>query len=79
MTVIENYLQILKPLYLLNVELQSNEMTIGNLIPLLLKITYILERTQTTIDGQKLCKLLVSEIKRRFEYELGSSYYRVSI
>lgn len=74
------YLKILKPLYKLNIKLQSNEATIGILIPELILMEHKLKKIKNlTISGEKLCNLLIDQIKERFEFELKSMFYRVKL
>ena len=76
---IEKYLVILKPLYILNIGFQSNRSTIADVIPSLLKLINSLEmmESKSTETPKRLCSLLISSIKERFDYELNSKYYQV--
>lgn len=75
--VIENYMNVLKPVYLCNVGFQSNNAKISNVIPSLLKLIYKLEKLKTSLQGKMLVTLLINEIKEKFNYELNSELYQV--
>ena len=78
MNIIEMYLKILTPIYLLNIRLQSNEATIGELIPSLIKVDHKLSNMAgLSQSGNLLSRHLRNEIKHRFDYELKSPIYRV--
>ena len=79
MNVINNYLIILKHPYLLNISLQRNTCTISEVIPSLLKVLHHLQviSEQTTHSGKDLCRLLIEQFKKRFEFELNSDIYKV--
>lgn len=55
--VIENYMNVLKPVYLCNVGFQSNNAKISNVIPSLLKLIYKLEKLKTSLQGKMLVTL----------------------
>jgi hypothetical protein len=37
------------------------------------------ESANITISGKRLCKLLIEEFERRFDYEFNSKIYRVTM
>ncbi len=76
------YYYILKLLYKLNISIQSNSATIGDLIPLLSTVLLSLEKFQKKfksiyVVGEQFCNLLIQELKNRFLYELNSNIYKV--
>jgi hypothetical protein len=75
------YLKILKPIYLLNIHLQRDNSSIGEIIPAILNIINKLEIIKLTpklsSSCNSLCELLREEIKTRFNYELNSEIYQV--
>jgi hypothetical protein len=70
------YLKILKPIYLLNIHLQRDNSSIGEVIPAILNIINKLEIIKLTpklsSSCNSLCELLREEIKTRFNYELNT-------
>ena len=80
-SIINTYLKILKPIYLLNVNLQRDNSSIGEIIPAVLNIINKLEDIQKvpniSTSCKNLCELLISEFKKRFNYELNSEIYQV--
>ena len=81
--IINTYLRILKPLYLLNINLQRDNSSIGEIIPVVLNILNKLENIKMTpimsTSCRNLCELLINELKRRFDYELNSEIYQVNL
>ncbi len=79
---IETYFFILQPAYNLNISFQSNNCSIGDVIPALLSCleTYQdMEMAEKTAYGKTLCNLLYNKIKERFDFELNSNLYQVFI
>jgi len=80
-SIINTYLKILKPIYLLNIHLQRDNSSIGEIIPAILNIINKLEIIKLTpklsSSCNSLCELLREEIKTRFNYELNSEIYQV--
>lgn len=79
MKVINTYLEILRQPYRFNISTQSNQTTIGDVIPSVLHLIDFWQNYQnkTTQSGKKLCKDLIAEFKNRFDYELNSKLYLV--
>ena len=79
--IVNYYITVLKPAYKFNIRMQSNSASISDVIPYLLKIfnewTKIMSSLKTTANCKKLCKLLIGEFKKRFDYELNSKLYQV--
>lgn len=76
--VIEKYMQILLPAYIFNLQVQKNDATIAEVIPLIdLSIT---QWKSFQVDGEykKLCSYLISAFNYKFEYELNSNVHLVS-
>jgi hypothetical protein len=79
--VINSYLKILKPAYLVNIYLQRNSSCIAEVIPLVLKLInnweLLLRQYNVSKSCKIFCKYLIDEFKRRFNYELESELYQV--
>jgi hypothetical protein len=79
--VINNYIEVLKPAYRFNIRMQTNSITISDVIPQLLRSigdwNVLINSSKTTISCKKMCKLLISEFTERFDYELNSMIYKV--
>ena len=78
---INTYLKILKSAYLVNVYFQRDSSTIAEIIPAVLKLIHdweaIIKKDNVSSSSKAFCKLLIEEVKRRFEYELNSEIYQV--
>ena len=76
--VIELYIQILKPAYLLSLSLQLTHTSICDTIPSILQL--ILQYRNITITGtaKRLCTLLISTLNQKFAYELQSQTYKTA-
>ena len=72
---------ILIPAYLFNIGLQRQSATIAEVIPSVLRAISDWEmlKDKTSLIGIKLCDLLISQFKKRFDYELNSHLYQVSL
>lgn len=81
-SVIETYVQILKPCYLFSVLVQRSLCTIGEVVPLLYLTILNTERLDLENEDLNEAKLyrneLVELIKIRFNYELLSKAYKVA-
>jgi hypothetical protein len=81
--IVNDYIEVLKPAYKFNIRMQSNTITISDVIPYLLKmISYWKKQIKSdtvTASCKKLCKLLIKDFKDRFDYELNSIIYQVNI
>ena len=77
--VIETYIQILTPAYQFNLIMQKSESTIGEIIPALLIMLSKWRRFRVGQPYRRLCDLLIKAFSRKFEYELGSTIYKVLI
>ena len=73
---IDDYLKILKPAYLFNLNLQRNSSTIE-----ILKIINIWQKIANNPGVSKsiksLCEILISQVEKRFNYEITSDIYQV--
>ncbi len=78
--IIQNYLCILSHAYFFNIGLQRQSATIAEIIPSVLKCISSWDSMKDKIsnNGKKLCNLLMTEFKTRFDYELNSHLYLVS-
>jgi hypothetical protein len=78
---INSYLKILKSAYLVNVYFQRDSSTIAEVIPAVLKLINdweaIIKKDNVSSSCKTFCKLLIEELKRRFDYELNSEIYQV--
>ncbi len=74
-------LAILKHAYFFHVGLQRQSATIAEMIPSILSCIAIWEsmKVKTSENGRILCDYLIEEFKKRFDYELNSHIYQVSI
>ena len=81
LAVIKNYLAILKHAYFFNVGLKRQSATIAEIIPSILSCISIWEsmKVKTSENGRILCDYLIEEFRKRFDYELNSHIYLVSI
>jgi len=75
--VIEVYLSLLKPIFLVNIGFQHNESSIADVVPSILSLIDFYENPKTTFQGKMLANLIVAQLKKRFDYELNSNYYLV--
>ena len=80
LTLIKNYLSILKHAYFFNIGLQRQSATIAEVIPSVLKCIseWDIIKDKTLPSGKQLCELLIIEFKSKFNYELNSHLYLVS-
>jgi hypothetical protein len=80
--VINSYLKILKPAYLVNIYLQRNSSCIAEVIPPVLKLInnweLLLRQDNVSKSCKIFCKYLIDEFKRRFNYELESEFTFIS-
>ena len=76
-SVVESYIELLKPAYLVNIGFQSNSGSIADVVPNILNLLNELERLKKTTKHHDLCVSLINQIKHRFKYELNSPIYRV--
>ena len=72
---VEIYLQILRPVYLFSLNLQSNHSTIANVIPGLLKVINILETMVLDPRPRLLCSNMIKTLKAKFDFELNAPIY----
>ena len=79
--VINSYLKILKPAYLVNIYFQRNTSSIAEVIPAILKLISnwenLLKKDSVPSSCKIFSKFLIEELKRRFNYELESEIYQV--
>lgn len=75
---IENYLQILSPAFEFSQDVQSNKVSIGEVVPHLLKIIFYWQKMDVGYDYRRLCNYLVAAFKQKFNYELNSEVYQVT-
>jgi hypothetical protein len=76
---IETYLEILYPLYLTNISFQDSSSSISDVIPSILNLVHGLEKYKAKSEYSKtLCKDLVNQLNKRFEFELNSEIYKVN-
>jgi len=76
-SVVESYIELLKPAYLVNIGFQSNSGSIADVVPNILNLLNELKRLKKTTKHHDLCVSLINQIKHRFKYELNSPIYRV--
>ena len=79
LAVVENYLKILKPAYMLNINLQYNSSTIMDTIPGVLKLIHDWEnisRNSSEIP-KNFCNHLIHFTRIKVDYELNSNLYQV--
>ena len=80
-SMIDDYLKILKPAYLFNLNLQRNSSTIAEVVPSILKIINIWQKIANNSGVSKsiksLCEILISQVEKRFNYEMTSDIYQV--
>jgi hypothetical protein len=77
--VIEVYLQILKPLYLLSLSFQRSGSSIADVVPGVLKCIDHLQRLQLSPLPKQLCAKLVSQLNHYFDFELNSPIYAAAM
>ena len=79
--VINSYLKILKPAYLVNICLQRNTSSIAEVIPAISKLINNWENLLNTECVSSSCKnfwkFLIQEFETRFNYELEAELYQV--
>ena len=82
MTIIEDYLKVLKTAYLFNVHLQRNNASISEVVLYVLKIINTLQNISNNPDVfasiKNLCELLIKQLQKRFHYEINSDFYNVT-
>ena len=73
------YYNILKSLYLTNINFQSNKSTIGDVIPSIVNIFHRLEKLKlkSRVIERQFIDLLVDQLKSRFHFESNSKIYQV--
>jgi hypothetical protein len=80
-SIIKDYLKVLKPAYILNINLQRNTSSIAEVIPAISKIMNnwetIVATTGISESIKNLCKLLIEQFKKRFHYEMKCDIYQV--
>jgi hypothetical protein len=78
---IQMYYDILKHLYLTNIQFQSNKSSIGDVIPNILICLNKLAKLKTkkNILGKQFIDLLIDQLRNRFDYELNSKIYQVKL
>ena len=78
---INSYLKILKPAYLVNICLQRNTSSIAEVIPAISKLINNWENLLNTECVSSSCKnfwkFLIQEFETRFNYELEAELYQV--
>ena len=74
---IETYIQILQPIHMVNIGLQSNFSTISCVIPCIIKLIDTLEKLELEAGSRFFANLLIEAIKLKFKYELESDFYLV--
>ena len=81
LTLIQNYVAILIPAYLFNFSLQRQSATIAEVVPSVLRALsdWQIIKNKTSTIGIKLCDLLITQFKNRFDYELNSHLYQVRL
>jgi len=67
------------PAYQLNLEWQSDQASIADVVPSVLILINKYERAQVDSEPRELCYFLVHYLKEKFNYELNSSIYHVTI
>lgn len=77
--VIDVYLRILKPAYLVNVSLQSSNSNIGEVIPNIIRLINYWTSLKVTNAPKQLCDKLIDQFKQRFHDEIESKIYKVKI
>lgn len=76
---IETYIQILRPLYFADISFQDSKSSIADVIPSILNLVSILTSYNAKSAYTKaLCKDLVDQLNKRFEFELNSEIYKVN-
>jgi hypothetical protein len=82
-SIIDDYLRILKPAYIFNLNMQRNSTCIGEVVPYVLKIINSWERIANSPSVCKsikhLCELLIIQVRKRFDYEINSDIYKVFV
>ena len=73
MTLIDIYLQILKPAYILTLSWQKETVTIADLLLGITKYIHDLERYDLEEKPKRFCLILIKCIKDKFHYELNQS------
>ena len=78
---IDDYLKILKPAYLFNLNLQRNSSMIAEVVRSIFKIINIWQKITNNPGVNKsiksLCEILISQVEKRFNYEMTSDIYQV--
>jgi hypothetical protein len=75
---LEIYHQILKPAYELSISFQSSNSSICDVIPGLYHLIYEWENMDLINNEKRFCTLLISCLKKKFEFELNSDIYQVN-
>lgn len=80
-SLVDMYLMILKPAYALNICFQSNKTSIGDVLPKIFSMICVWEKMKNKLKpiGSQFVELLICETKRRFNYEMNSNIYYVTI
>lgn len=76
--IINCYMQVLAPCYILSVTWQSNLSPIADVLPGLLRLFNAFDEMQLPNNAKKLAELIVKEAKFKFKYELDSDVYLVN-
>ena len=74
---VETYLQVFHNSYLLNVGFQSNESTIADVIPGIIKLKSELTRMELDPETKRLAILIIKALNAKFDFELNSDVYKV--
>lgn len=77
--IIDIYLKILKPAYLVNVSFQSSDSNIGEVIPHIVRLINYWTSLKVTDAPKELCDKLIDQFKQRFHDEIESQIYKVKL
>lgn len=76
---IETYIQILRPLYFADISFQDIKSSKADVIPSILNLISILTSyNDKSAYTKALCKDLVDQLNKRFEFESNSEIYKVN-
>ncbi len=75
--IVEIYLGILEPAYVLSQQFQFNHSSIADVIPSIKRLIYTFKQMDPPESQKKLCKYLVTSVLEKFNYELNSNVYKV--
>lgn len=81
-TLIKEYLAAFRPAYDININFQSTVAIISDVIPSVKNAIYLWKKNMITLKFKsciQLCELLIEEFETRFEFELNSKIYQVSV